>query len=139
MNNIMKEQLLTTLENSRRYTLAVVEAMPEKSYLFKPAEAVWTFKELADHIAYGILWWEDNYIKGTKTDWNPPAVKNTKQQVIEYLTQAYDSLKSTVQNSKLNESSVNGFHATLDHITHHRGQAVTYLRCQGITPPEYTY
>lgn len=24
-------------------------------------------------------------------------------------------------------------------ITRHRGQATIYLRCQGITPPEYTY
>lgn len=135
----MNEQLLKTLESSRRYTLAVVEAMPEKSYQFKPTEAVWTFKELADHIAYGILWWEDNYVKGNKSEWNPPAVRNTKQQVIDHLTQAYDSLKNTLHKSKLDESGVNGFHATLDHITHHRGQAVTYLRCQGIVPPEYTY
>ena len=135
----MNESLLKTLENSRRYTLAVAEAMPEKSYLFKPAKDVWNFKELIGHIAYGILWWEENYIKASKSDWNPPGVKNNKQEVIEYLTQAYHSLERTVSKMKFDEAAIQGFHATLDHITHHRGQAVTYLRCQDITPPEYTY
>lgn len=29
--------------------------------------------------------------------------------------------------------------ATLDHITHHRGQAIIYLRCNNIAPPEYVF
>jgi uncharacterized damage-inducible protein DinB len=28
-------------------------------------------------------------------------------------------------------------HLILDHATHHRGQAVVYLRLNGIKPPEY--
>jgi hypothetical protein len=39
----------------------------------------------------------------------------------------------------LNEEAIRGFYATLDHVTHHRAQAVTYLRCNGITPPDYVY
>jgi hypothetical protein len=39
----------------------------------------------------------------------------------------------------LDEKSVYGAYATLDHITHHRGQAVLYLRTHGIEPPEYVY
>jgi len=34
----MRDLLLTTLENSRAYTLAVAEAMPENFYDFKPTE-----------------------------------------------------------------------------------------------------
>jgi uncharacterized damage-inducible protein DinB len=44
-----------------------------------------------------------------------------------------------VNTQKLTDKAVQGFHATIDHITHHRGQAVIYLRSNGITPPEYTY
>jgi len=135
----MNDSLLKTLENSRPYTLAVAEAMPEKSYLFKPAKDVWNFKELIEHIAYGILWWEENYISGSKSDWNPPPAKDNKLEVVNYLMQAYNLLERTVSKRKLDEHAIHGFHATLDHITHHRGQAVTYLRCQGITAPEYTY
>lgn len=135
----MKEQLLTTLENSRQYTIAVAEAMPEKNYSFKPVDTVWNFGELLQHIAYGIHWWEENFIKGNKVEWAPPAVKDKKKPAIDSLQTAYDSLSKTLSKGNLTEEAVKGFHATLDHITHHRGQAVLFLRLQGVVPPEYTY
>jgi len=134
----MKEQLLTTLENSRKYTMAVADAMPDKHYSFKPVDTVWNFGELLQHIAYGIHWWEENFIKGNKVEWAPPEVSAKKKQVVESLTSAYDALSKTIKGN-LSEEAVKGFHATIDHITHHRGQAVLFLRLQGITPPEYTY
>lgn len=135
----MKQQLLLTLETSLNYTLAVAEAMPENSYNFKPAGGGWNFGELIHHIAYGIHWWEENYIKGNEIPWDQPPVKNNKQSIITYLKSAYSSLKNTIGKQKLDENAVKGFHATIDHTTHHRGQAVVYLRCNSIAPPEYTY
>lgn len=135
----MKEQLIAILENSRNYTIGVAEAMPENLYNSKPTDGVWNFGELMHHIAYGILWWEDNYVKKNKTEWNPSQIKNNKQQIIAYLNQSYDSLKRTMGNGRLDEDAVKGFYATLDHATHHRGQAVLHLRCQGIAPPEYIF
>lgn len=135
----MKKNLLTVLQNSKKYTLSVAEAMPVSMYLFGPSPDVWNFKELMNHIAYGITWWENNYIKNIETPWSPPAIKENKQDILVYLNQAYDSLKDTVSRAHLHDDLVKGFHSTLDHITHHRGQAVVYLRCKGITPPEYIY
>jgi uncharacterized damage-inducible protein DinB len=135
----MKEQLSATLENSKGYTLAVAGLMPEKDYNFKPVESVWNFGELLHHIAYGIHWWEDNCIKGKKVEWNQPPAKTTKKEIIAYLDKAYASLIETISKEKLTDDAVQGFHATLDHITHHRGQVVLYLRCKGITPPDYVY
>jgi len=135
----MKEQLTATLQNSRNYTVQVAEAMPDDAYDHKPKGLGWNFRELLSHIAYGIQWWEANYIKGTETPWNPPAAKSNKKQVIDYLNQAYDELEKTISKGKLSDKAIQGFHSTLDHITHHRGQAVMYLRSHGITPPEYTY
>ena len=134
----MKEQLLALLENSRNYTMAVANAMPANNYQVRPVESVWDFGELLQHVAYGIQWWEDNYIKGNKADWNPPITKPGKNETLEALEKAFASLKKTVNSSKLDNGAVDGFYATLDHITHHRGQAVTYLRYAGLTPPEYT-
>lgn len=135
----MKDQLLSTIENSRKYTLQVAEAMPDKDYHYKPEGAGWDFGELLHHIAYGIHWWEDNYIKGNKTEWAPPPAKTSKKDVVAYLTKAFDSLQKTVKGQTLDEQLGYGAHATLDHITHHRGQAVVYLRTHGIEPPEYVY
>ena len=135
----MKEHLSTTLENSRSYTLAVANMMSESDYEFKPANEVWNFRELIHHIAYGIDWWHDNYIKDKKTEWDQPAAARSKKDVINYLNAAYASLKETIGKGKLSTDAVKGFHATLDHITHHRGQATVYLRCKGLTPPAYVY
>lgn len=129
--------LITILENSRQYTLSVAEAMPEKEYHSTIVEGAFDFCELMNHIAYGIGWWKDNFIMGTKTTWEPPAVKKGKQEIIGYLGAAYDGLSKAVETK--GEQAAAGFHATLDHITHHRGQAVLHLRARGIQPPEYTY
>jgi uncharacterized damage-inducible protein DinB len=135
----MKQQLLATLENSRNYTLAVAEAMPQNFYGYKPVERVWNFGELLNHIAYSIEWWNDNYIKKIETEWNPPTGKKTKTETIEYINQAYASIKGAIENSSSEDSVIDGFYSTINHVTHHRGQAVTYLRLKEITPPEYNY
>ncbi|TMI75430.1 MAG: hypothetical protein E6H09_01055 [Bacteroidetes bacterium] len=135
----MKEFLITTLENSRTYTLSVAELMPEREYEFKPVDTIWNFRELLHHIAYGIEWWENNFVKGKNVEWNQPPAKATKKDVIAYLNKAYASLKETISQGKPSNDAIKGFHATMDHITHHRGQATVYLRCKGITPPAYTY
>lgn len=75
----MKLQLLSTLENSRNYTLAVAETMPESFYDYKPDGGGWNFKELLHHIAYGIHWWQENYIKANPIGWDQPPVKNSKK------------------------------------------------------------
>lgn len=134
----MSNKLTATLANSKQYTLAVAAAMPENGYSFKPTEDVFSFGELLNHIAYGIEWWEANYVKGVKTEWAPPATGNSKKEATAYLEKAYDGLGKTIS-AALSDDAVSGFYATLDHITHHRGQACTYLRCKGITPPEYMY
>ncbi|WP_205509000.1 DinB family protein [Longitalea arenae] len=135
----MKEQLLATVENSKNYTLQVANAMPDKGYQYKPAGAGWNFGELLHHIGYGIQWWQDNYITGKKTSWDPPPATVNKKEIITYLTNAYNTLQKTIKQQSLTEEARKGVHATIDHITHHRGQAVLYLRTNGIEPPEYVY
>jgi uncharacterized damage-inducible protein DinB len=135
----MKTHLLSILENSKNYTLAVAETMPENSYNFKPTEEVWTFNELVNHIAYGIQWWEDNFIKKTETKWSPPVARKDKKETLAYLQQSFLALQKTLDTEKLTDESVKGFWATLDHVTHHRGQAVLHLLLNGIAVPEYVF
>ncbi|RPD42885.1 DinB family protein [Chitinophaga barathri] len=132
----MKAQFLEHLAISRDYTLNVADAMPEDAYEFSPAPGVWSFRELMHHIAYGILWWRDNYILQQETAWAPTPVKGNKAQIRQELEAAYASLEDTVS---AGGNIHNGFHATLDHISHHRGQATISLRIQGIVPPEYNF
>ncbi|HEX5655462.1 MAG TPA: DinB family protein [Chitinophagaceae bacterium] len=135
----MQEWMEKTLETSKAYTLNVAKAMPSGGWTSKPADSIWNFGELIHHIAYGIQWWQENYVKGNPTSWDPPAVKENQNEVLTYLEKSYDELRKTINRTTLTVEMMKGFLATLDHITHHRGQAVIYLRYQGITPPEYTY
>jgi uncharacterized damage-inducible protein DinB len=135
----MKEKLIDTLQTSEQYTLAVAEAMPENDYQDKPVDTIWNFNELMNHIAYGIEWWKDNYIKKMEMAWNPPTAKGNKKATIAFLKETYTALKNAIYEEQFSEEAVRGLYATLDHITHHRGQATIFLRLKGITPPEYTY
>ena len=135
----MKTDLLNTIKKSKKYTLAVAEAMPSNLYGFKPTEAIWSFNQLINHIAYGIQWWEDNFIKKTESPWNPPSDKETKEETIKFLQQCYDDLLKTITKNNINDERVKGLWATLDHITHHRGQAIVHLRLVGMEVPEYSF
>ena len=133
----MKTQLLKRIHDSRQYTLSVAEALPEKNYDSVLAKGTWSFGELMNHIAYGIDWWESNLVKGIETTWEPPANKASKKEITVLLSSAFDSLEKTVSGTAANEKLTTAVWATLDHVTHHRGQAVIHLRKHGITPPEY--
>ena len=136
----MKTTLLENLEKSKNYTLQTAESMPTSKYDFKPVNELWNFKELLHHIAYCIQWMEDNFLKKEEADWAPPAVKKSKSEIIDYINQVYPDVAKTVKNiNELDESQINGVYAIIDHSTHHRAQAVTYLRCNHIDPPEYVF
>lgn len=132
----MKAQHLKQWENSRHYTISVAESMPETAYDFKPVDEVWSFGEQLNHIAYGIHWWTDTYIRKVETEWAPPKPKTGRKTIIAAIEKAYDELKKTYEESTGKES---GFNATMDHITHHRGQLIVYLRLNGMQPPEYVF
>jgi len=135
----MKEQLLKLVETSKKYTLDVAQAMPSEKYDTGPVEGVWNFRELLHHVAYGIKWWESNYVRGVELDWKPTATSKDKKEVISYLESSFNSLEYAIKDLAMDEGGVKGVYATLDHVTHHRGQAVLHLRGQGVEPPEYVY
>jgi hypothetical protein len=135
----MKEQLLNRLENSKNYTIAVLRAMPDSFLNFRPATTLWSFTEQFNHIAYGLDWWHENYILKTELVWNPPLAKLHKDEIVSLLENAFNTIKVYIGNHEITEQIIYGFDSTLDHVSHHRGQATIYLRCKGITPPEYIY
>lgn len=78
--------------------------------------------------------------KNKEADWAPPSVKGSKSEIIDYINKAYADVTSTIKGvEKLTDAQINGVYAIIDHSTHHRGQAVTYLRCNHIDPPEYVF
>ncbi len=135
----MKKILLETIGKSMGYTLAVAEIMPAEFYNSRLTKDNWNFAEMLSHIAYGITWWQETMVEGKKAAWAPPAAATSKQAVIMHMKEAFNALSETVSGMEVNDDVTYGCFATLDHITHHRGQAVLFLRNKGLTPPEYVF
>jgi uncharacterized damage-inducible protein DinB len=135
----MKDIILKDFTRSKTYTIAVAEAMPEKNFSFKPVERVWSFMELLHHLVYALRWMQDNCVAGNQTEWKAPQVTSTKKELIAYLTQTLDVVEKELQGINFTNEKISGFYFMLEHNAHHRGQAVTYLRCCGVTPPEFPF
>ncbi len=148
------EELLERVRQSRAYTLEFAAAMPEEKYAFRPVPEVRSFGQQLVHIAEGNGSIMETHVEGKKDlSWHYSGDGKehvtSKADVIRQLNASYDyiqkalsqmtdaMLQNRVKTMGLDESRLWGLHLILDHATHHRGQAVVYLRLNGIKPPEY--
>ena len=135
------------------YTIEVLEAMPEEYYNFKPVEEVRTFQEQAVHLVQNFKGLQ-KFITGNKEcvldSLNLEEL--SKKEMITTLTEAGDfiktlalsqtkkNLKKPVDDFFREEISIKKegvFWLMKDHLAHHRGQMIVYLRINGIKPPRY--
>ncbi len=136
----MKAFILSDFEKARQYTFAVAETLAEEHYDYKPVKNVRTFAELIHHLAYSLFWMDENYIQQIKTEWEPPTAPKGKKQLLSYLGKGFDALgKSIHKKNQWSDEDVKNFYFVIEHNAHHRGQAVTYLRCCNTPPPEFPF
>ncbi len=143
---------LPTWKRATEYLTEVAEAMPEDLYNYTPTPETMTFKEHLIHIAGNILSLHGRYVTPPKKTWNKPDPKQlSKSEVLQELQQAFeliDESLSQITPEELQSPAENFwspdpttkkgiFLLIRDHMTHHRGQLVVYLRINNITPPGY--
>jgi uncharacterized damage-inducible protein DinB len=132
------------------YTLEVAEAMPAEKYGFTPKEENMSFQGQMVHLVLNLSFLSEQ-ITGTRPDFfngaNPELL--TKEKVTSALQKSLryvSGLIETVEEKTLREKIIfagermtkeNLFYLMRDHMTHHRGQAILYLRINGIEPPKY--
>ena len=146
------KEYLERWETSRQYMVSVAEAMPEKEYNFKPTPEEMTFAEQLMHIAEVIDWHGFSKTDGQeyKPRWEEfKASGRSKKEMIQIINREFErtaKLISTFNPARLGETGTyDKFTRTrrqflmlmADHVTHHRGQMLVYLRLKGITPPKY--
>lgn len=147
-------EYLERLENSKKYTLLVAEKMPERKYNFKASEGSLSFAENLLHIGFAMDWHSQSLLKGRKArTWQTDTVfkvaKKSKKEMIALIDKTFDEaikLISEFELKKLDDRlDYFGLSRTkrqillllADHITHHRGQMLVYLRLNGVVPPRY--
>tara|TARA_R110002051_G_C8549107_1_gene472382 strand:+ start:101 stop:643 length:543 start_codon:yes stop_codon:yes gene_type:complete len=152
-NNFIKEYL-ERLEKSKEYLILVAETMPEDKYDFKATPESMSFSENLMHIGWAMDWHSESLMGGREArDWNTDIElkvdKKSKKEMIATIEKTFDKTIEFISNFDINrlEERLDYFGADrtkrqvllllADHITHHRGQMLVYMRLNGLKPPRY--
>lgn len=154
---MLLQSLIGEFEHEVNSTRKLLQAVPQKDLSYKPSPVSWTMGELAQHIATIYHWYagtltQDVYDLATdKLERGDPAdIKATLDLFEHNAEKARAALKSIAEESlakpwtmKLGERTVlgpmprgvaaRGF--LFNHIYHHRGELVVYLRATGNKVP----
>ena len=148
------ENYLERFENSRKYVIAVAELMPEEKYNFKATPESMSFAENLLHIGYAADWHSQSLLGGRESRvWQTDTVfkvaNKSKKDMIATINKTFDEaivlikafdtahLDDQLDYFGLTRSKRQIFSLLADHITHHRGQILVYLRLNGLVPPRY--
>jgi uncharacterized damage-inducible protein DinB len=144
-----KEEFMNKWKNSKQFSLDVLDKMPETGMDYKTVPEVMSFKEQIHHIGSTIVGISQRYLMGGEPGFNIDIKTATKAELTDFIGKSYDygakaMTSMTVEQGKEvqdvfgNQASRNQVMALLmDHSTHHRGAAITYLRSNGIEPPAF--
>lgn len=142
-------EFLARWESSERYTLEILDKMPESGLQFKVDSSAMSFGGQIVHIGKTITMLSKNFLKGSSFDAQIDPVNASKEELKAYINACYrysvESIKHLspedldeiipVMGSDVNRRQVMAL--MMDHTTHHRGSAVVYLRVYGIDPPAF--
>jgi len=141
-----QKELIKKWKGNKRYTLKFVDLIGEDQLDFKPVEGTKTYQSQLSHIT---TWLRTHSRFVTETELSKPKTK-TKAELQAALNDFFDSLLTFLEQSTEEELSqkVKVWYGTVskkfilstmdNHLAHHRGQLVVYLRHLGIKPPSYT-
>lgn len=152
-NDFIKEYL-ERFENSRKYLLLVAENMPEDKYGFKATPESMSFAENLMHIGWAMDWHSQSLMGGREArDWNTDTElkvhKKSKQEMMDKIDETFDKTIEFISGFDINrlDERLDYFGSDrtkrqvllllADHITHHRGQMLVYMRLNGLKPPRY--
>ncbi len=147
---LSKEQIIKSFNKLADYTLAVADSMPAEDYGYRPNHEIMTFAQQLNHIAGS-----NYYFSGTVLENPLPERKQlqatTKVQVMADLKESLDYVRNSLEafDAKKFDEEMDWFGDTkqqrlvsfifmVDHMTHHRGSCIIYLRSFGIAPPSFT-
>jgi len=149
IDNQYVEDYLERWQNSQKYLLDIVRAMPEDKIAYKPTEDSKSFREIAIHIVSNMVWLGTDYFEGGGFENEYKNIDLTKEELIDVLEKAFAYSEEAVRTydvEKLSEEQsffagpMTG-HQLLrlmnDHCSHHRGQLTMHLRMNNIAVPRY--
>lgn len=134
---------------SKHYTLAMLAKMPDEHLSFRPTPQEWTFSQQLTHLADGNilisapLRGEKPVYTGDPRQLDRAALEKHLNSSYDLVARAFDQIRSDADCEEMVDflgdmtAKRDLCYRLLDHATHHRAQAVVYLRLNGIVPPPY--
>jgi len=154
------ETFVQVLEHAKEYTLEVAKEMPAEKYTYRPTDSVRSFGEQMAHIGMSTKFILKVFVKGEELNFDPAETAKMEKQIgaskedcIKSIEVAFDEVITALEGmndkdlqstfvfffspEKPEFSKEDGFIFIRDHITHHRAQAIVYLRMNEEVPPGY--
>ncbi|MEO1254293.1 MAG: DinB family protein [Bacteroidota bacterium] len=146
----LKKELISAWLRSEEITLISIEQMPTEAYMFKYTEEAMTFSEQWRHC---VIFTCGQLASRTSLE-NPYKdvklpVQMPKEDIISEIKKMYAYIRESIEKlsneeflAKVDFASDDIpvwrlFYALENHIIHHRGQCVVYLRLNGVIPKGY--
>ncbi len=143
------EEFLSKWENGKQFAIEVVDKMPDNLMDYKPDSESMSFKKQIVHFSGAIVGISKGFVNGAEPGFAADAKPQTKEELKAFIISCYDYGKATFGNlseAQLGEQ-IDSFAGNVtrrqmiglidDHITHHRGAAISYIRANGIVPPAF--
>ncbi|MEP6715306.1 MAG: DinB family protein [Terriglobia bacterium] len=149
-DNAAVTRLLARWEKSKNYIVELANQMPADAYTSRPNPEEMTFGEQIVHIASGNMYITGSLQKPVNSLFDPK--KTDKESAIAAVKASFDSgaaaigsLSDADLNNRIVEAEGQKMTAleciilAFDHVEHHRGQCIVYLRVKGIKPVDYRF
>lgn len=143
------DEFFSKWENSKKYTLAVLEKMPESGMDYRTDTAAMSFKDQIYHIGSAITGIGQGYLLGEVPAFTLDMKTATKAELADYVAKSFDygakTMKALTEQQASEKQDVFGNNVSrrqvmallMDHSTHHRGTSIAYLRMKGVEPPDF--
>jgi uncharacterized damage-inducible protein DinB len=143
------EEFLSKWENGKKFAIEVVDKMPDNLLDYRPGPEAMSFKEQVTHFSSAIVGLSQGFLNGAEPGFASDAKPQTKEELKAFIILCYDYGKASFLNlsdAQLGEH-IDSFAGKVtrrqmiglidDHITHHRGAAISHIRANGIVPPAF--
>lgn len=143
------DEFFSKWENSKKFTLDVLDKMPDSGMDYKTDPAAMSFKDQMYHIGSAITGISQGFLLGGEPGFSLDIKTATKAELSEYIAKSYDygtkTMKALTPEQSEEKLDVFGSNVSrrqvmallMDHTTHHRGSAIAYLRSNGVEPPAF--
>ncbi|SDS46116.1 DinB family protein [Christiangramia echinicola] len=148
--SFFQEEYPKVWKRAANYSIAVAEAMPEDLYDLKVHPEAMSFKEQQLHMVTNISFLTRLISDEKRTFYDRENINDlSKKEVLGILETSFSYVAALIESMEAEEvsqkiefnnesiSKKNIFYLLRDHMTHHRGQSVIYLRIKNIDIPEY--